>query len=103
MGEGCHSPTRSSPLSERLQRLFEGEKMMRLRPQRLTSTKSEIAERFARQCLNGPQNASLPADVKACGQFLDEEQSRQRGTHGTAAAIRGLAADGGDDGRGVLP
>lgn len=62
-----------------------------------------IALKFVTQCKSGPQNAGLPALAAACGQFLGDTTSEQRGLHGTAAAIRVLAEDGRPEARELLP
>lgn len=69
----------------------------------LESAKQWIGTRFIEQCKSGPQVKSLPPEVKACGQFLGEMNSRQRGIHGTAAAIRVLADDGRGEARALVP
>ncbi len=74
-----------------------------IRREDIAIAKRSIADRFLHHCKFGPQVKALPRDVKACGQFLDEEGSRQRGMHGTAAAIRVLGADGSGDARALLP
>ena len=57
---------------------------------RLEEARSEILQRFVNRCQKGPQISDLPNDVSACGQYLDAG-SRQRGLHGTAAALRVLS------------
>ena len=57
---------------------------------RLEEARSEILQRFVNKCQKGLQISDLPNDVSACGQYLDAG-SRQRGLHGTAAALRVLS------------
>jgi len=61
-----------------------------------------IAKRFLDQCLYGAQLDGLPSGVRACGQQLGSD-SKQRGLHGTAAALRVLAQDREDESRDVVP
>jgi hypothetical protein len=68
----------------------------------IESAQRAIAKRFIVECGSGPQVLSLPADMKACGQFLGSG-SPQRGLHGTAAAIRVLASDGRSPARQLVP
>lgn len=69
----------------------------------LPRTRVKIAEQFVRQCRDGPQSTDLAVGIKACGQRLGETVSPQRGLHGTAAAIRVLAAYDNSDARLLLP
>lgn len=69
----------------------------------LSRARVKIAEQFVRQCRDGPQSTGLAAGIKACGQRLGETESPQRGLHGTAAAIRVLAAYDNGDARLLLP
>jgi len=71
--------------------------------EQITAAKERIASRFLHQCRDGPQNAGLRPDVKACGQRLDETESTQRGLHGTAAAIRVLAEYAHAEARALVP
>ncbi len=57
----------------------------------LQEARRRVAEQFVRQCEHGVQSRGLPADVAACGQYLNSLESPQRGLHGTAAAVRVLA------------
>jgi len=70
---------------------------------RLLTSRRHIADRFIQQCSFGLQVKALPKDVKACGQFLGEKVSPQRGLHGTAAAIRVLAEDSRSEARALIP
>lgn len=69
----------------------------------LKAARERIAWFFIEQCKNGPQVKRLTAGTKACGQFLGEKASVQRGLHGTAAAIRVLAEDRRADALALLP
>lgn len=68
----------------------------------LRNAREFIAGRFIAQCSMGPQLNGL-TDKAACGQFLDDTTSTQRGLHGTAAAIRVLAEDGRAESRVLIP
>jgi hypothetical protein len=54
--------------------------------------RDRIVALFMEQCEHGPQRAALgDSAMAACGQFLNERRSAQRGIHGTAAALSVLA------------
>ena len=71
-------------------------------PEEIAAARRAIAKRFVDQCLYGRQSVGLPTNTKACGQLLWRE-SRQRGLHGTAAAVRVLAQDSDDESHRVVP
>ena len=58
---------------------------------RLQKARSEILQRFVQRCQKGPQVSDLANHIRACGQYLDAG-SRQRGMHGTAAALGVLSS-----------
>jgi len=61
---------------------------------RIVSTKEHIAKLFVDQCQNGAQTKCLESyEAAACGQFIggNAKNSKQRGLHGTAAALLVLA------------
>jgi hypothetical protein len=57
----------------------------------LQEAESRIIDQVADQCLKGAQSEGLGDNAKACGQFFGDINKRQRGLHGTAAALRLLA------------
>lgn len=62
--------------------------------QQIGKARHRIIELFAQQCQHGEQTKSLnSADHVACGQFISGEAAdlKQRGIHGTAAALRVLS------------
>lgn len=58
----------------------------------IEEARDKIASLFIEQCQHGAQTRDLQGGgVAACGQFLSDRRSRQRGIHGTAGAISVLA------------
>ena len=57
----------------------------------IQAAEQNIARQIADQCLHGAQSANLGAEAAACGQFFSARDRRQRGLHGTAAALRLVA------------
>lgn len=51
-----------------------------------------VEQRFLLDCRQRQLNAPLPEGMYASGQFFDEPQRRQRGLHGTAAALMVLGS-----------
>jgi hypothetical protein len=63
-----------------------------LTPELIDHARDRIGALFVDQCGHGPQTVGLEDHtMAACGQFLNERRSRQRGIHGTAAALSVLA------------
>src|ERR1051325_2079812 len=69
----------------------------------LRKSREVIASQFITQCNSGPQISGMPSTDAACGQFLGDATSAQRGVHGTAAALRVLAEDGRPEARNLIP
>lgn len=65
------------------------------RSDRLDDLLSKIASKLRTQCEDGAQSASLQPKALACGQFYGEKavSRKQRGIHGTAAALTVLLSD----------
>ena len=73
---------------------------------RIDDTKKRIAKLFVVQCQNGAQSKCLESQkAAACGQFIGVEvkNSKQRGLHGTAAALRVLAETSSAESRAIVP
>jgi len=73
---------------------------------RIDDTKKRIAKLFIDQCQNGAQTKCLESyKAAACGQFIggNAKNSKQRGLHGTAAALRVLAETDSADSRTLIP
>ena len=65
---------------------------------RIDTAKEQIRKLFLKQCMHGKQTTSLDnPNVAACGQFLNVKEKSQRGLHGTAAAIRVLGVETGQE------
>jgi len=65
-----------------------------LTEKRIREAQSRIVDLFAEQCLHGEQRRELSMEgLTACGQFIGEKAKldRQKGIHGSAAALRTLA------------
>lgn len=73
---------------------------------RIVATKEHIAKLFVDQCQNGVQTKCLESyEAAACGQFIggNAKNSKQRGLHGTAAALLVLAEANSEDSRALIP
>lgn len=67
----------------------------------LCRVQSRIEEMFVEQCQHGPQSQRME-DAAACGQFLNERETAQRGLHGTAAALQVLATSSQSEANGLV-
>jgi hypothetical protein len=70
----------------------------------INAAQRQIADLILEQCKHGQPSATLPNEMAACGQFLGQtaRNRKQRGLHGTAAALCVLGALGTSEADGVV-